>query len=124
MSIAVALRDLAAKIDEFGSVAYLVTVGDSGAPRVVAVRVDWEGDALVVGAGRHTRANAAARPSVCLVWAAAPGSGYALLVDGMVVAPPAGDAETLSIMPTGAVLHRTPDGDPADPSCVTVLPKP
>lgn len=122
MSVSVALRDLAAKIDELGSVAYLVTVGGSGAPRVVAVRVSWDGSALVVGAGRHTRANAAAHPAVCLVWAAAPGAAHALLVDGT-VAPPVDEVETLSITPTGAVLHRTPDGDPSEPSCVTVLPK-
>ena len=121
MSIPVALTALAERIEEYGDVAFLVTVGESAAPHVVGVRVAWEGDDLVVGAGRSTAANAGVHPSVTLLWPALPGSGYALIVDGPARTFDGRDEAALAITPTRAVLHRTPEGDPAAPSCVTVL---
>lgn len=107
---------LADRIVEYGEIAFLVTIGEgggeSGRPHVVSVRVAWDGCAVVVdGAGPTTSANAAARPDVTLVWA--PRANYALIVDGR--------AERERITPTRAVLHRTPDGDPSAPNCITVL---
>jgi hypothetical protein len=88
---------------------------------VVSVRVGWRDGDLVVGAGNRTKANVGARPDVSLLWPALPGSGYSLIVDGT-AAVEAGDAEDqLAITPSRAVLHRTPEGDPNSPSCVTVL---
>lgn len=120
MSVPVELAELAKRVEEFGSVAYLFSVNPDGLPHVVAVRASWDGDALIVGAGKRTSANVVTRPAVTLLWPARPGEGYSLIVDG--TAQPVPD-ERLTIAPSGAVLHRTPDGDPSAPSCVTVLPR-
>ena len=121
MSIPVALAALAERIEEYGNVAYLVTVGDNASPHVVSVRVAWDGDRLVVGAGRRTAANVQERPDVTLLWPARPGSGYSLIVDGGATVTERDGEAALAIGPTAAVLHRTPEGDPSQPSCVTVL---
>jgi pyridoxamine 5'-phosphate oxidase-like protein len=120
VSVPVELAELAKRIEEFGSVAYLFSVNPDGLPHVVAVRASWDDDALSVGAGKRTSSNVATRPNVTLLWPARPGEGYSLIVDG--TARPAPE-ERLTIAPTGAVLHRTPEGDPSAPSCVTVLPR-
>jgi hypothetical protein len=123
VSTAAELAGLAERIEEFGVVAYLITVGDDGRPHVVSVRVVWDNGDLVVGAGRHTLVNVEKRPEVTLLWPAHPGSGYGLIVDG--TAAPIRDAEpALAIAPTSAVLHRTPEGDLSSPSCITLLPRP
>ena len=123
VSVPVALAALAERVDDFGELAYLVSVSDAGLPHVVAVRARWDDGELVVGAGRKTSRNASARPDVTLLWPAAPGGAYGLIVDGTArVRAPSTDAEmTLAVKPTAAVLHRTPEGDPSAPSCITVL---
>ncbi|HZT64667.1 MAG TPA: pyridoxamine 5'-phosphate oxidase family protein [Acidimicrobiales bacterium] len=118
MSVAVGLTELKERSQEFGPVAFLVTVGADGCPHTVSVTVSWNGDALVVGAGRRTAENVAARPDVTLLWAAPPQGPYCLIVDGKAQA--AGD-EALAIEPVGAVLHRLADADQELPSCVKVL---
>lgn len=124
MSIAVELRDLAGRIEEYGPVAFVVTVGERG-PHVVSTQVSVEGSALVTGAGRTTSANAGARPRVTLMWppvAAKP--DYCLLVDGdATVVEGAGEAgeATLRVAPDRAVLHRMADAGSDGPSCITVL---
>ena len=106
-------NELAQQIAEYGPIAFLVTVGESGRPHVVSVEVAWDGGAVVVtGAGPTTATNAAARPDVTLVWS--PRSAYSLIVDGRAEG-------MLRVVPTRAVLHRTPEGDPGAPNCVTVL---
>ncbi len=117
-----ALAALKEQVDAFGPTAYLVTVGPEARPHVVAVRVGWDGASLVVGAGRTTTANVGPRPEVTLVWPAPPGRGYSLLVDGAAALRDGGDP-ALAVEPRKAVLHRTPEGDPAEPSCITVLPR-
>ena len=112
---------LADRVQEYGPVAHLVTVSFEGAPHVVAVRVEQRDGDLVVGAGRHTAANAAARPGVTLLWAAPAGRHYSLIVDGTARARPETVTASLAITPTRAVLHRTPEGDPSAPNCITVL---
>ena len=125
MSVPIALAALAERVDDFGEVAYLVSVGDAGLPHVVAVRVRWDDGELVVGAGRQTKTNASARPDVTLLWPAAPGGSYGLIVDGTArVRDESTEAEaTLAIAPAASVLHRTPEGNPSEPSCITVLPR-
>ncbi|MGI8755810.1 MAG: hypothetical protein ACR2MB_08105 [Acidimicrobiales bacterium] len=125
MSIPVTLGELAATIAERGSLAYLVTLGETG-PRVVSVSVEVQigptahgvgGPVLWVGAGRHTAANVAARPQVTLFWPVdADHPKHTLLVDGM--ASSADDEDRISIVPSSAMLHRvradrgaTPAGD-------------
>lgn len=112
---------LAGTMEERGPTAYLVTVGADDRPHVVAVAVGWRGEVLVTSAGRTTTANVGLHPDVTLIWPAPPGSGYSLIVDG--TAHPLVDA-SLGIDPRRAVLHRTPEGDPSSPSCITVLPPP
>lgn len=122
MSISVELAELAERIEEFGSVAYLITVGGDGRPHVVSARVRWNEDQLVMAAGKRTLGNVELRPDVTLLWPARPGLGYALIVDGTAVTLRETTETVLAIDPSAAVLHRTPDGDPSSPSCITVLP--
>ena len=117
MSLSVALSELAGRMNEFGPVAYLMSVGADDSPHLVAVRVEWQGDELVAGAGKRTSANVEAHPHVTLLWAAPPGEGYCLIVDGAARV----DGDGLAIEPIGAVLHRTPEGDPSTPSCIRLL---
>jgi pyridoxamine 5'-phosphate oxidase-like protein len=115
---------LAERVEEYGPVAHLVTVSAEGVPHVVSVRVERRDGDLVVGVGRHTAANAAARPAVTLLWAAPAGRHYSLIVDGTARSLSGTTAPILAVTPTRAVLHRTPEGDPTSPNCITVLPSP
>lgn len=118
-----AVAALVDQTETYGSTAYLVTVGPDDSPHVVAVTAHWDGEALVVPAGRTTSANVERRADVTLVWPAPPGRGYSLLVDGIASRRPGPGDPTLAIEPGKAVLHRTPEGDPTAPSCITVLPR-
>lgn len=121
MSVAVQIGELAEKIDEFPGPAYLVTVNADGSPHVVSVTASWdEGQRLVVPAGSRTRDNARRSATVTLLWPAAPGGDYALIVDGATASADPSDA-ALVIAPLTAVLHRTPEGDPSSPSCIKLL---
>ena len=119
MSIAVGLDELRAKIDEFTTDAYLLTVSDDGRAHSVAVPVRWDGDELVVPAGRTTRRNAAGAPArraplaTARAWWLQPHRRrrHATRVDE--------DAGRW-FEPTRAVLHRpAPSGDGSD--CEPVL---
>src|SRR4051812_46703906 len=117
MSIPVPPAELAARVEEYGTLAYLVTISDGPRAHIVAVAVDWSGGELVVGAGRTTSANVTARPEVSLLWAAPDGGDYSLIVDG------AGrvEGETVLIKPAKAVLHKTAREGARGPRCVPVL---
>jgi len=121
VSVSVELADLAERMKEFGEVAYLVTVNNDERPHVVSVRAEWEDGKLVVGAGRHTLANVRQRPEVTLLWPAPASSAYGLIVDGTAVTFSLESGPALAIGPNAAVLHRTPEGDPSGPSCITLL---
>lgn len=122
MGCAEELAALPGHVAEVGAtVAHLVTVAPDGRPHVVAVRPAWDGAAFVVPVGRHSGANAAAGPAVTLLWAARPEAGYSLIVDGAATVEEGATGARLRIVPGRAVLHRTPDGDPGDPACVTIL---
>ncbi|CAN5215022.1 hypothetical protein BH24ACT1_BH24ACT1_09600 [soil metagenome] len=124
VSIPVEVAALAGHIEERGPTAYLVTVGAEHRPHVVAVTVRWRDGSLATSAGRTTMANVDLRPDVTLVWAAPPGSGYSLIVDGTARATDHNQTPNLDIELRKAVLHRTPEGDPSGPSCITVYPRP
>lgn len=112
------LADLAERMAEFGAAAYLVTISESGAPHVVSVAPVWQGDELMVAAGKSTTANAQARPAVTLLWPGAPGADYGLIADGTARVS---DDGALAIAPTRAVLHRLATADDTLPNCVTLL---
>jgi len=118
MSVGVSLERLRAEVERFGSSPYLLTVTADGRPHAVAVTVSWEGDALVVGAGSKTVANAAERPAVTLLWPALEARGYTLIVDGVARA---GGVDQLMVQPGKAVLHRQKQDGPGS-DCVGVLP--
>jgi hypothetical protein len=102
MSIPVPLDDLAQTLQRY-PLAYLLTVSDGERVHAVAVSAAVETDRLRVGPlGRHTRANAAERPAVTLLWPPTEPDGYSLIVDG--TAEPSDDGVLVS--PSRAVLHR------------------
>ena len=121
MSVNVEPSALADHLADFGPIAYLVTVGPSGRPHVVSVRPELDGQHVRTGAGRTTLANVGTTPEVTILWPAPPGGGYGLIVDGLAVALAGDDGPVLEIRPGSAVLHRTPEGDPAGPTCATVV---
>jgi hypothetical protein len=118
VSIGVGLDELRAKIDEFTTDAYLLTVSDDGRAHSVAVDVQWSGDELVVASGGTTRRNATARPLVALLWPPPERGGYSLIVDAE-VARVDDAAELVTVVPTRAVLHRPAQGGGSD--CAPVL---
>ncbi len=112
MSVEVALADLAEVVADRGPAAYLVSQGETRA-RIVSVAAAWVDGALVVGAGRRTAANVAARPEVTVFWPAdAAHPDHSLLVDG--TAEVDEGAEALTVRPGSAILHRS-RADGADP---------
>lgn len=138
MTVAVPLEELQAALDRRPAVVYLLTVGDSGRPHCVAVRVAWRDSELEVRTGTTSARNAEARPSVTLLAPPQPagagateGTGraetddYSLIVDGDVTAiskAPEGGA-VVCVRPTHAVFHRPaqgPDGAAAH-DCVPVF---
>lgn len=107
MSKPVDITQLHATLAGYGF-AYLVTVGESAA-HVLAVMPELRDRALHVdGIGRHSTANAGARPAVTLVWPPVEEGGYSLIVDGDATV---GDG-SLTVEPVKAILHRpAPDAD-------------
>jgi hypothetical protein len=126
MSVPVALTELRAAVAERGGNPYLLTVGEDGRPHAAHVAIRWEGDALVAEAGKRTAGNAAARPSVSLLFPVRTTGDYSLIVDGTASVASNEGVPNLRIAPTKAVLHR-PAVDP-DPTsacsadCVPLLP--
>lgn len=110
------------EVARYGEVAHLITVAADGAPHVVSVRVRADGERLALSAGRTSRENLTANPSATVLWAAAPGGEYSLLVDGRAVVG-SGDGDLL-LQPTSAVLHRVADAPGDGPSCVRLIAKP
>jgi hypothetical protein len=116
VSIGVELDELRERIEAFPGDAFFVTVSDDGRPHTVAVRPQWEGDELVISAGRTSRSNAQARPLVALLWPPPAPGDYSLIVDATVGQV---DQDAVRLRPTRAVLHRPAPGGGND--CATVL---
>ena len=114
MSKQVDLDKLADQVANHGY-AYVMTVSDSGRVHAVAVHPTMsDGDVVVTEPGNRTLRNAAARPSISLVWPPAMDGGYSLILDG----DARQDDGILRVAPTRAVLHRAAAlvsaGAPAD----------
>ena len=116
----VEFADVVARVEEFGPLATLVTVGDSGAPHVGTVEVSVDGERLAIEVGPTTRGNVVARPAVSLAWLGE--HDYQLIVDGTATAgDQTGDGlYPLSIEVAQAILHRRADRPEAGPSCVAL----
>lgn len=102
MSIPVPVERLREALAERGDAAYLLTVSDEARAHAVHAPIRWEGDVLVVEAGKRTLANAAARPGVSLLASVRSPGDYSLIIDGTAVVA----GGEIRITPTKAVLHR------------------
>src|SRR5215831_19088406 len=116
MSVPVPLDRLREATAERGASAYLLTVSDDGSPHAVHVPLRWEGDEIAVDVGRRSAANAAARPSVSLLFPVLREGDYSLIVDGRAVAAGAGTT-SVRVVPTRAVLHRPAVAPDPSASC-------
>lgn len=108
MTIPVELAALGARVEEYGSQAYLLTAGGDGRPHAVGLPVKWSEGLLVAEPGNTSLGNAAERPLVALLWPPPEAGGYTLIVNADVVSTRgtgAGDNE-VTLRPTKAVLHR------------------
>ncbi len=103
MSVAVDLATLHEQIERFGARALLASTAADGPPHVSSVLVTVEVGVLIMGAGRKSRANAAAHPAVSVVWTHANEHEYCLIVDGLAAE---NDAGAFVVTPTSAILHR------------------
>jgi hypothetical protein len=102
MSIPVPVERLREALAERGDAAYLLTVSDESRAHAVHAPVRWDGEVLVVEAGKRTLANAAARPGVSLLAPVRSPGDYSLIIDGTAVVA----GSEIRITPTKAVLHR------------------
>ena len=121
MSVQVELDKVREQVAACRSCAYLLTVTDDGRPHAVSLRLEWQEDELVGGAGRRTAANVERSPEVSLLWPTSGREGYALFVNGTAQVRADGDEAVVAVKPTGAVLHVTPEGKGKGPGCVPVL---
>jgi len=125
VSVPVPLDRLRTAVEERGSTAYLLTVGDDGRPHAVHGTVRWEGDVLATDVGSWSAANASARPSVSLLYPVRSDGDHSLIIDGTAAVVADGETRRLRITPTRAVLHRparTPDpASPCSADCVPLL---
>ena len=121
VSVTVALDALRERVAEFGTSAYLVTVGEDGRPHVVSVNIEFDHGRLVAGAGRTTSANVARQATASLLWPPRTDGPYCLIVDGAAEIQARDETAVVMIEPSRAVLHRLADAAGDGPSCVTVL---
>jgi hypothetical protein len=98
-------------MERFGP-AFLLTVTDDARPHAVAVAPSWAGDDLVVSAGKTSRRNAAERPDVTVLWPGPRPGEFSLILDATATVDDG--AETVTLAPTRAVLHRPAPGGGSD----------
>ena len=119
MSVAVSVEALKERIAEFGDAAFMISANTEGRVHVVSVAPRVDDDNLTVAAGRTTRTNVAANPSVTLLWPRSPDGAYSLIVDGLATADSNDDGDVV-VTPSRAVLHRLADAIGDGPRCVAV----
>jgi len=118
MSVPVDLTALGAQLARYGDVGFLVTAGSGTSPHVVSVRWVFVDGRLTASAGRTSRANVATNARVALCWPGEPGGEHCLLVDGDAVVDDA--AGTVTVTPTGAILHRLAGAADDVPYCAPI----
>lgn len=106
MSMRIALDDLTDALGDrpFG---YLLTIGDDGRPRAIALAATPQSDPvalLFVLGSSGTLESAAQRPQVSVVFPPTAGDPYSIIVDGEAVVDR--DAGTVTVRVAGAVRHR------------------
>lgn len=108
MSVPVALDQLHAALDEFGTVAYLLSAGSDGRPRCVSVALSWSDDQLTASVGKRTGGNIGIQPLVSLLWPPVEPGGYSLIVDGSaaITSESDGGGALITITPSNGVRHR------------------
>jgi hypothetical protein len=121
VSIPVELDQVREQVAACGSYAFLLTVTEDGRPHAVSLTVDWDGDELVCAPGPRTMANAERGSEVSLLWPVSGRAGFTLFVNGQAEVRVDGEAKTVAVKPTSAVLHKTPEGEARAPGCVRVL---
>ena len=120
MSSPVVPTRLEAAARERGSLAYVITVGEDGAPHVVNADVDVSGGELRAVVGARTGTNARSRARVSVLFPARDEADYSLIIDGAAEVDATEDDRSfrLRLTPTRAVLHRpVPAPDPATSPC-------
>ena len=117
VSVKITIDDLTDRLDEYGTAAFLVTVGADSSPKVVHAPVVWDGEVLRCTPGGGTLANLTGGGLVTLVFPAPEDGGYSMFLDGRGVPDPDDDAVAV-IEFTGGVLHRpAPDAPGGDARC-------
>jgi len=106
VSIPVTDNDVSARLEEYGSAAFLVTVGVDGSAKVVHVPVVWDASAGAFRCtpGGGTLRNLTKPGPVTLVFPPPEDGDYSMLVDG--IGRVAGDGEAAEVEFVGGVLHR------------------
>jgi hypothetical protein len=120
MSSPALLTELEAAARERGPLAYVVTIGEDGAPHVVQADVQISGEQVVALVGKRTAINARARARVSLLFPSRHGDDRNLIIDGVAAVDATEDdrAFRLRLTPTRAVLHRpVPAADPTSSPC-------
>ena len=98
----VTVDDLADRLDEYGTTAFVVTVGADGSPKVVHVPVMWDGSVFRCTPGGGTLANLIGSGSVTLVFPAPEGGGAAFsLTLRAYVAPQTEEEDEKAVTITG-----------------------
>jgi len=108
------LRD---EIAHYSTKPHLLSTGADGRAHAVAASISWDGDQLLISAGKRSLANVAARKLVSVLWVPTVAGGYSLIVDGEGVVRGSGDNAHIAVRITRAVLHRP--GVPATPNAGT-----
>ena len=117
VSVKVTVDDLADRLDEYGTAAFVVTVGVDSSPKVVHAPVVWDGEVLRCTPGGGTLANLTGGGPVTLVFPAPENGGYSMFLDGRGAPDPDDDAIAVFEC-TGGVLHRpAPDAPGGGARC-------
>ena len=117
---------LRAELAGYPNFAHLLSSGEDGRPHAVAVSVVWDGDQLLLGAGRRSLANVAARRLVSVLWGAPSATDYSLIIDGEAAISGTGEHAQVRVTITRAVLHRpgamlTPTASVCGSDCVPLF---
>tara|TARA_Y100000590_G_scaffold147218_2_gene169071 strand:- start:3260 stop:3616 length:357 start_codon:yes stop_codon:yes gene_type:complete len=114
VSIPVTDNDVPARLEEYGSAAFLVTVGVDGSAKVVHVSVVWDASAGAFRCtpGGGTLRNLTKPGPVTLVFPPPENGDHSMLVDG--IGRVVGDAEVAEVEFVGGVLHRPAPSAPGD----------